>query len=764
MGETITLTATPEAGYSFSGWSGNVPPTFIADPSPTFVVTGPITAKAVFAQASAYLVDPAGEGDFETLEAALEATADAVGTIKVKSGFYEVPELLHVTGGVTIEPESGVTGDVVLWTANQNPIISLENQLACLSHLVISNGQTSTSTADYAGNVTINGGLVANCLIVGGHNGKGRNYGANTNVNGGPAAGVYITEGTLRDSRVFANRGDYDAPNQAVGILANGANVLIDNCDVSCNTNLNNYRLEYLYDASAIKLVSGTVRNCVISNNVNCGEATIHVSGGGRVEDTLVKDNIAGFYFEAVSGGAMVPAGQVASFTRCTFTGNSGFGAGGIYNAGTVSLSGVRCYGNICVADGFEGAPDVRGIDLSKVDLTDPRENPTQAAEVHVNPGDDIAAAIECCADGGTVFIAAGDYPITKELFINRPLTLKGEGFDCTSIYPENAPYIRALNLHNDGIVVEGLALTNGSYLAANCVNLYSGTVTNCLIGHSTLQGPLYIWNGKVQKSVIRGCSVNSSYSAFGAAVHLGGPDALIEDSLIEQNDQAHNVNPGSDVIRINDGLMRRCRITGNAADGNQTAVIGLAGGRMENCVVDGNDSSWNGAGMFRVDGSGWEVRNCTVFSNRAWFGGAVWWSTNVNVARSGTFVNTIFRDNWSKVLTERQQLEDLGEIFPGNGTQKIDVTFLNCCFETEATIANQGERAVDCIFGDPLFKNAALGDYRLAAGSPCRSTGVIWEGAREATDPNGRPLVGCRLIDIGAYSANKSGFQILIR
>ncbi len=57
-------------------------------------------------------------------------------------------------------------------------------------------------------------------------------------------------------------------------------------------------------------------------------------------------------------------------------------------------------------------------------------------------------------------------------------------------------------------------------------------------------------------------------------------------------------------------------------------------------------------------------------------------------------------------------------------------------------------------VSGDPLFKGAANGDYRLQGKSPCRNTGdtTLWTGAAGALDLAGNPRVKHGKVDMGCY------------
>jgi len=56
------------------------------------------------------------------------------------------------------------------------------------------------------------------------------------------------------------------------------------------------------------------------------------------------------------------------------------------------------------------------------------------------------------------------------------------------------------------------------------------------------------------------------------------------------------------------------------------------------------------------------------------------------------------------------------------------------------------------CISNDPLFVNAALGDFHLQEGSPCIDAGTNLPWMAGATDLDGHPRVTDGRVDLGCY------------
>ena len=69
-------------------------------------------------------------------------------------------------------------------------------------------------------------------------------------------------------------------------------------------------------------------------------------------------------------------------------------------------------------------------------------------------------------------------------------------------------------------------------------------------------------------------------------------------------------------------------------------------------------------------------------------------------------------------------------------------------------------------LYADPLYVDAAGGDYRLTRASPCRNTGLNLDWMIGAKDLDGKPRrdAGAGAVDIGAYEYQTPGTLLLVR
>ena len=151
--------------------------------------------------------------------------------------------------------------------------------------------------------------------------------------------------------------------------------------------------------------------------------------------------------------------------------------------------------------------------------------------------------------------------------------------------------------------------------------------------------------------------------------------------------------NGGALVINQSAVTLDHCTLANNstADDGGAVDVENSATASFDYCIISGN-SAERGGGICVVSSNA-TVSNCTFVANTSTIGGAVF-------ANSATVsvTNTIFWENTPEI------------------TGITDITFSSC---EESSFPGTGN-----ISGDPLFVDAANGDYSLQSTSPCINTG----------------------------------------
>ena len=184
-------------------------------------------------------------------------------------------------------------------------------------------------------------------------------------------------------------------------------------------------------------------------------------------------------------------------------------------------------------------------------------------------------------------------------------------------------------------------------------------------------------------------------------------------------------------------GTLRKCIIRDNTA-GNFGGGAVLA--RLDHCVIKGNTApEGSGGGAFYCD-----LSNCLVFRNSAVHGGGVW--------SGGHFVaNCTIADNTAS--TTGGGIISAGyvtnSIVWGNSAPSYPNIYGCDEWRLCSPVVDPGRGSIT---SDPMFVDAANGDYRLRIGSPCIDAGINAGVGNTDTDLAGNPRKLGPAVDIGAY------------
>ena len=258
----------------------------------------------------------------------------------------------------------------------------------------------------------------------------------------------------------------------------------------------------------------------------------------------------------------------------------------------------------------------------------------------------------------------------------------------------------------------------------------------------------------------LRGFTVRNGYAAYGGggavygtlvdcvisnntAVMGGGSWGGIRINCVFQNNTANDEGGA-----MYYGTAEGCKFIGNTAEyGGAVSYT-----KANRCIVSGSSAYLGGAGYYAT------ASNCVFTANKASGGGGVAWygtydhctfyANNAECGGAmyrGTAANCIFMSNTADYA---------------NDTYQTDVSYSLA----NGIIGNQGD-GTGVISGDPLFVNAASGNYRLKDSSPCINAGNSGFTSL-VTDFDGNPRVRDGRTDMGAFEAdlpNLSGIFAIV-
>ena len=194
--------------------------------------------------------------------------------------------------------------------------------------------------------------------------------------------------------------------------------------------------------------------------------------------------------------------------------------------------------------------------------------------------------------------------------------------------------------------------------------------------------------------------------------------------------------------------LADRCTITGSWEDTGRIGdgAVYVERGILRNTLVFRNSLKRNSGIVVGVNGT---VENCTVVANTATTAGS-YFGCNATVA-TAVIRNLIA---WGNVNAATATAANAGG---------LESCYANCAIPEGF--------GTDCVTGDPLFKHADRGDYRLRPQSPCVNAALRLGWMTGAVDRDGQPRIHKPQLrrsdpDIGCYECVDvmTGIHVILR
>lgn len=197
------------------------------------------------------------------------------------------------------------------------------------------------------------------------------------------------------------------------------------------------------------------------------------------------------------------------------------------------------------------------------------------------------------------------------------------------------------------------------------------------------------------------------------------GPESSIIDCSASQGSRALNITSGAGKVAIIDGFT----FTGGTADNGGVVKVDGDHPKFKNCVFTSNAS--NAGGAVYLKDSNAHFDNCLFFDNTSTsHGPAICVENGAPIVENSTFYHNISSNNGGAIYLNTTDAPTLNRsiVWNGEGVNAIDdvqqtAVVTACDFGTD----NSGlaPQSTDSIHEDPLFLNAAEGNFILSADSP---------------------------------------------
>ena len=348
-GAVVNITATPNAGYYFTGWTGSADIASTSSASTTITINGPETIVANFLPLPILVVttatDDAGTAAHCTQQAAPGTGTDAACSLRDALAFAQA----SIAPSINISFDS--TAFAATNTAAANTISLSYGTLNVPSNTSV-NGATSGSGYSLTNLVTVNGNATSTVFTV------------NSGVSGAIICGLIIVNGNGLGGGIYS-QGQLQVLNSTIAdnVAAGHANFT---------------------GAGGIYIDQGAL---TVSNSTISGNSTNSTEGGGGIYNqgtlTITNSTITGNTSATYGGGIANQSGNV-NITGSTVSSNSGDAGGGISNsapASSVKLANSIVAGNTATSgyapytDFFNGYSDNGGNQLGTSVMLTPLGN-----------------------------------------------------------------------------------------------------------------------------------------------------------------------------------------------------------------------------------------------------------------------------------------------------------------------------------------------------------------------------------------------------
>ena len=603
---------------------------------------------------------------------------------------------------------------------NQNRGIGIDehSSAALVEYCIIDhNIYTAGSNGSFAG-IRTRGGTYNHCLIV---NNKGHNGG-----------GVYV-DGVANFN--WCTIAGNNAPDGCGAVVLKVSGATFENCIIAGNRTSETDASTTAPEYSVLNAAWANFNNCAFPRSISINATNVRGTPF-QCDVRYVDPDNEDYRLRVVSGAKDI--GFYAPYDYDTFACDFTLSTDSLFVGETVVLTpamvgiadgeAVSCAWTVIQPDGtsvgLTGAPASflpTQAGLHSVRLTASKDGSAPVEyvqegcflatnrEASVSTTAELLEAIELSKDGSVITCAAGTYDLTDQITLKKGIRLMGAGWATTTLR-QTAKKHRVVEMDHPNDWIEGFTITGGN----------------------------------------SGDNKGSTEKLSGLGVYIGLGGGTIRNCHIVGNTNYNNWNHGIGVYSIgSSSRISHCVITNNLRTAGVNQYGGgvyLKDGTLDNCLVAFNTIYSFGGGVY-AEGSA-KIRNCTICGNAVVNdkGGGIFWKDQSAQAQC---VNTVFADNKSSA-------SDTTMGRPEWASNTSRATVQKTSFPSAVSTAGLSGSPLSI---DPIFVDAAAGDFHMMASSTARDAGEDYSDmSAQDLDGNDRKS-GTTAVDLGCYEYDALSF-----
>jgi hypothetical protein len=335
-----------------------------------------------------------------------------------------------------------------------------------------------------------------------------------------------------------------------------------------------------------------------------------------------------------------------------------------------------------------------------------------------------------------------------------------------------------------DAVTIDHASINSNTALYGGGLHVEADTLT---LRHVTLSdntagydgGALHAWASILTLSHVTLSDNTAGYD--GGGLRLGTDSFTLSHAVISDNTAGYN--GGGAWVDATTVTIDHTTLSGNRAGCGNTAADSGGGLRvradtltLSHAVISGNTAQYNGGGISVWVGT-LTLSNAVISDNTAGFdgGGLYAWASTFTLTHATVTANTATVSGggvWVKLQGNSDQANIYNTIFWANDVRRgtgadlyldndgngdlvpspVNLYHNDVAYRTLSIRLPFPLDASNLDAQDPLFIDAARGDYHLQGGSPVIDRGDNTAPALPATDLDGNPRIINDVVDMGAY------------